>query len=768
MTSHDDFIQQLRATFVIEAQEHVAVVAAGLQKMASPGEAHEPQTLEAMFRAAHSLKGAARAVECVDIETTCQLLEDIFAHWRGHSVQPAQQEVDTLLQTLDTLAVLLAGDMAMLSQPSAALARQREPLRQLAGKTAPCAAAIGMSRFLSAPASDGVQSPAPAALPGGEDAAADTSSTAAHGAKDLQAAATVRVSSVKLESQVELAEDMLPIKIVGAQRLADWQAVAVEVQQWQQEYRRIEGILQQLRHRRDADSPLARIIGFLDWTREYMNAHEQHLTDTVREVRRMQDDAARRIDRLRYGARELFALPFSSIAASFPMMVRDLCREQSKQAQLILRGEAIEVDKRILQEIKDPLLHLLRNAVDHGVEGAMLRRARNKPPVATIVLEVSNAIDQMVRIVLSDDGNGLDAQALRRCAVAAGLLDTDASGQLDDPAAHALAFASGLSTSRAVTTVSGRGLGLAIVREKIEHLGGNVQVHSSAGEGTRFVITLPLHWVAFRGVLVVVGGHRFLIPTTAVRKVIRIRQSDVHTVEGCSVVTLNGQTMPFASVAQVLDLPATPRDEADLITLAVLVQGTQNMALAIDSVEDEREVLLQPLAPPLMRVRHIAAMAVLGSGELVPILNAGDLLRHASRIAPMPAETAAIRESPRSRRTILVAEDSITSRSLLRSILESAGYDVVTAVDGLDAWVKLPGGGFDLLVSDVDMPNLNGFELTRRIRADQRLQALPIILVTTLQQPEDREQGLQAGANAYITKGGFDQNHLIEAIARLV
>ena len=751
--AQDAFLQELRATFAVEAQEHVATMSTQLQVLQQGGQAPSG-AIESMFRAAHSLKGAARTVELTEIEALCQSLEDLFAYWRKHGGSPGPVAQDRLHQAFDALATVLAGGSGALGQPSPVLAQQRQELRRLAMATA---GPTGASLF--APA----RVPAAAVFPAAGTAFAAPPAAPVPDPEPRQDESMVRVAVAKLEAQLRLAEEMLGLKLASAQRMADWQAHAAQLPQWQQAHKRIEADQRELRARAQTDEALARTLEFIDWSAGFVETQAAQMATATRGARRAQDTAVKQIDDLLDNARTLFALPFASVSAPFAKLVRDLCRDQGKQAQLVQRGEQIELDKRILQEIKDPLLHLLRNAVDHGVEPPVQRQQRGKPASATLVLEVSRTEDHKVRIVLSDDGRGFDAAGLRQAAVKAGLLAQDDAARLDEPGAHALVFLSGLSTAAAVTPVSGRGLGLAIVREKVERLGGEVLVHSDAGAGTRFTLTLPARWTAFRGILVEASECRLLVPTAAVQRVARVGQADIRSVEGRRTVAIGGRTLALVELERVLDLPARPRRDAPLRQVVVMGHDEQAIAFAVDAVLDEREVLTKPLGHPLVRVRNIAAAAVLGSGELVPVLHVADLLRSARQL-PRQAGTE---PAPAQQRKVLVAEDSITSRLLLKSILETAGYHVTTAVDGIDAWAKLRSDAFDLLVSDVEMPRLHGFDLTSRVRADRQLAQLPVVLVTALQTPQDEERGWAAGANAYIAKGSFDQNQLLEVIARL-
>jgi two-component system chemotaxis sensor kinase CheA len=307
------------------------------------------------------------------------------------------------------------------------------------------------------------------------------------------------------------------------------------------------------------------------------------------------------------------------------------------------------------------------------------------------------------------------------------------------------------------------------VREKAEKLGGRVSVVSTPGTGTAIRMTLPLTLATFRGVLFRAGQRLFVVPTAQVERVTRYRPQDVQTVEGRETLALNGRAVSLVSLAGVLALPETARagDSPPSTPALVLGSGEQRLAFAVDEVLDEREVLVKRLAKPLIRVRHVAGATVLGSGEVAPILNVSDLLKSA-KSAGAPSRAQPQGQSARvEAKSVLVAEDSITSRMLLKGILESAGYKVKTAVDGMDAYTTLRSERFDVVVSDVEMPRLNGFDLTARIRADRNLASLPVILVTALESREDRERGIDVGANAYLVKSDLDQSNLLEALRRL-
>jgi two-component system chemotaxis sensor kinase CheA len=520
------------------------------------------------------------------------------------------------------------------------------------------------------------------------------------------------------------------------------------------------------------------LVDFFSWSADYLKLLEIK-TSTLEQVAKQDCHAVSKlVDDLLEDSKKLLLLPFSSISAAFPKLVRDLCRDQGKEASLVIHGEDIEIDKRILEEIKDPLVHLLRNCVDHGIEPPAARVANGKPARATIKLAVSHINGNKVQLLLSDDGAGINCEKVKASAIKLGLILPVEAARLEDAEIHALIFQSAVSTSPMITELSGRGLGLAIVREKAMKLGGEVSVQSRDGLGTDFSIIVPAMRATFRGILVEAGGHVFVIPTTQVERVGRARLSDIQTVEGRETINFAGRVLALVLLKDVLKLPVIEQKylpETD-IQFIVLGKGEQRIAFVVDKVMDEQEVLVKPLRKPLSRVRNIAAATVLGSGQVAPILNVDDLLKSArindGNVSRLPVETlsgkAARREAISEARTILVVEDSITSRMLLKGILESVGYKVKTAVDGMEGLTLLRTEKFDLVVSDVEMPRLNGFDLTARIRADKKLESMPVILVTALEKREDREHGIDVGASAYLVKSSLDQSNLLEAVQRLI
>jgi two-component system chemotaxis sensor kinase CheA len=420
--------------------------------------------------------------------------------------------------------------------------------------------------------------------------------------------------------------------------------------------------------------------------------------------------------------------------------------------------------------MKDPLIHILRNCIDHGIEKPTVRRKKHKAPIGTINVAIAQKDGGKVEIVVADDGAGIDVGKVQASAHRLGLASAKSADKLGEREALALIFQSGVSTSPIITDISGRGLGLAIVREKIERLDGTIEIESHPDAGTIFRMVVPLTLAVFRGVLVRAGGQLFVIPLRNIECVVRVAEKDIRTVENRETILFGGQAVSLARLGDVLELPGnnSANEADDTIQAAILGLGLARIAFQVDAVLGEQEVLVKTLGRQLARVRNVAGACVLGTGQVAVVLNVADLMKSAVQqtiagrapIAEQPAETQ--------QRSILVVEDSITSRALLKNILASAGYRVTTAVDGIDGYTALKTATFDLVVSDVEMPRMDGFDLTARIRSDKHLSQLPVVLVTALESREHREHGIDVGANAYIVKSSFDQSNLLEVVGRLV
>lgn len=753
MDREKEFRKRLLATFKDEAIEHVATMSACLSELERmPPIEVQMEVVETVFREAHSLKGAARAVNIAEVESVCQALEGIFAQWKARRINQSRELFDTLHLAVDTVRAAISSlEMEGHGVSAGQLASLVAELERLSSGGPPVVSLEGRGEQKTADFQPGP----PAAKrtsgrPGGQPAPEERISERAF----KESMETVRIPAGRLGSLLAEAEEMLPLKSEASMQ-ADMASELLTV---------AEALKAELARAASRAGGMGASQVTLGEAGRLAGRLEASARALAKSARRYSRELGRMIDGLLEDTKSTMLLPFSSVFEAFPMLVRDISRKKGKEAELVIAGENLEIDRRVLDEIKDPLIHLVRNCVDHGIERPSEREAAGKPRKGRITITVAHADGNTAEVRVADDGSGIDADRVRAAAVKNNIISPEAAKAVGADEALSLIFFSGLSTSPIITDISGRGLGLAIVREKIEGLGGSVSVDSTK-EGTVFSMLLPLTVATFRGVLVGAGGQRFIVPTAGVDRTLRVGKDQLGMAENRETVKIDGEPFSFARLAQVLGLQ--PRQEGGGKTPVLLLSaGSKKIAFGVDEIFGEEDVLVKGLGPQLRRVRNISGAAVLGTGRPVPILNVPDLLRSAVRAgggAPaFKAEPAAAKK-----RSVLVVEDSITSRMLLKNILETAGYDVLTAVDGVDAWTLVKTEKFDILVSDIEMPRMDGFELTRRVRADKALSEMPVVLVTALETREDRERGIEAGANAYMIKSSFNQNNLLEIIGRL-
>ena len=527
-------------------------------------------------------------------------------------------------------------------------------------------------------------------------------------------------------------------------------------------------------------------------------------------------------DELEEGVRTLRLLPLSTIFNMFPRMVRDLAKQQAKQVELMIEGGETRADKRILEEMKDPLMHMIRNAVDHGIETPAEREQRGKPPVATIRLRgyqtASNVIIEVV-----DDGCGLDIDKIKETALRRGIAREDELAIMTANQIHSLIFAPGFSTRTFVTEVSSRGVGLDVVRTNVERLKGSIHVESTPGKGCTLRIQLPTTLATAHVLLIAVDGITYALPVEFVQMARLLPLEEIFCIEGRETILLEGQPISVIPLGDLLQL--SPRQKAlsrvqqtsskteeqgktslreagdqdtsspssnkggkgaetgkldsnsrevspnsgSVARPCIICQvGDESIGLIVDALLDEQDVVLKPQSKLLQRVRNVSGATILGTGEVCMVLNPQDLLKSVRKAHTPVASSDPVADSIDRKKVILLVEDSIATRTQEKRILEAAGYEVVTAVDGMDGFNKLQSRTFDAVISDVQMPNLDGLGLTAKIRQIKEYSDLPIILVTSLAKDEDKRRGAEAGANAYITKSSFNQTLLTETLRRLI
>ncbi len=720
------FHQQFRE----EAAENVRVLQDGLLALETEADAGVRRaTVDRVFRAMHTIKGSARVLGFEPISRVAHALESLLGE-----VRQERRPFDRPLAD----ALLRAGD-ALLALSDAAVAGQAPPLDVEA-----LIASLPVSADAVAPAT----ATAPTAAPANPSAAPPRA-----------ARQTVRVRVDRLDRMLNLAGELVVSQQVLSNHADELRALHAAVERQLQALAQLEAELGRLRfsplQRQALDRPLAaaREAG------AQVSALAQRQAERFCRYTGQYELLVRDLEQEVMAAR---LLPIATVFGGLPRAVRDLALATGKQVSLSLQGEAVELDRKVLEAIADPLLHLVRNAVDHGLEAPDERQAAGKTPQGHLTVRAEAASSE-VRVVVADDGRGIDPQRVREQAARLGIISAESAARLPDHEALELIFAPGFSTASVITDISGRGVGMDVVRQNLAELGGRVEVDSRPGAGTSVTLVLPLTLVTTRILLVGVGHDRFALPASACRGVIWVDRQQVQALEGQPVIEHAGRMVGVLHLAELLGMASAAPVSGVGRTPAVLIGGPQRLvALLADELLDEREVVVKSLGALLASQRRFSGAVQLGDGSLVLLLNPLHLMQPV-RGAPLATPAA----PPRARR-LLVADDSFTTRELIRSILQSAGYEVVVAVDGADALDALRSGPIDLVVSDVEMPRLNGFELVTRIRAEHRLHNLPVVLVTSLASEEHRRRGLEVGAQAYIVKSQFDQQSLLDVVRRLL
>ncbi|MDN7968973.1 hybrid sensor histidine kinase/response regulator [Burkholderia multivorans] len=727
-------------------------------------EAGEPDAaaLEACMRAAHSLKGAARIVGVplgVDIAGR---MEECFVAAQAGTITLSAAHVDVLLAGVDLLVRVGDPHAAPVSPAeidafAAALsgADGAQTMRMpAASPTPPVVASREHDAAANEPAGVSIAVPSPG-VPHTVAEPAQANRTAGAGAMRRVRADTLnRLLSLSGESLVEsrwlkpFAESMLRVK--RAQRDAA---------------RALDMVYEQF-----ADELDAGVLASMNEVRHMLNDLQRSFAERMDEFDRFERRSTHIAEQLYDEALQCRMRPFGDATRAYPRIVRDLARSLGKQVRFSIVGEATQVDRDILDLLDAPLGHLLRNAIDHGVESPEARRARGKPAEASVTLEARHSAGSLLVSVI-DDGPGVDMDALRAAIVRQRLTDDETAARLSDPELLEFLLLPGFSMRDAVTDVSGRGVGLDAVQEMVRSVRGAVRIFNEPGAGMRFVLQLPLTLSVIRSLLVEVGGEPYAFPLAHVRRTLELAHEDIDVLEGQPHFPFDGRRAGLVAAHQLLD--AGEPDASRTSTAVVVVGGEPELyGVAVDRFLGERMLVVQPLDSRLHKIQNIAAGALLENGDPVLIVDVEDLIRSVDKLV-RGGQLAKLTRDPQlahadRRRRVLVVDDSLTVRELERKLLEKRGYDVTVAVDGMDGWNAVRGEAFDLVVTDVDMPRMDGIELVTLIKNDPLLQRVPVMIVSYKDRDEDRRRGLDAGADYYLAKSSFHDEALLDAVHDLI
>ena len=743
-----------------------------------------PDKVEPLMRAAHSIKGAARIVGLDLVVSLAHAMEDVLSAAQHGKLKLTASHIDLLLLGNDILV-----NLASLNAPDIPswLSKEREMVEGLsktlreaeAGKVivpsrngcprAPGTCAAEPKVEISAadrpePGEDphkALRIEMPAEEPAGPQVKPVLAPEEKRAEKTEES--FVRVVTGSLNRLMGLAGECL----VQANLTRPFSTSLLGVKSMHLELTsQLEQIFQSMQRRstgRIAKERLESSLRDLDQIRVLINTHIENFETFSRSLERLADHLYSEVQAIKMR-------PFSDGVVGFPRMVRDLAKELGKKISFQIKGESTRVDRDILEKLEAPLTHLLRNAVDHGIEPPEERIQAAKPMEGSLVLEARHS-SGMLHVSVADDGKGVDVERIRAKIVREGRVSQEIASTMGPGELLDFLFLPGFSTASKVTEVSGRGVGLDVVRSMAEEVGGSVRAHSMPGEGTSFHLHLPLTLSVVRGLLVDIGGQPYAIPLARIDRILETERESLRTLEDKQFYTYENEHIGVVDAGQVLRAVSS-NGTAPEVRIAVISDNLNRYGLVVDAFLGQRELVVIPLDPRLGKVPNISAGAILEDGSPVLILDIDDLVRSIDNLLTQGnllrvEEKGEQKEA--SRKRILVVDDSLTVREVERRLLENRGYEVVVAVDGMDGWNLLQGdSGFDLVISDVDMPRMNGIEFIRKIRQEPTLKGLPVIIVSYKDREEDRINGLNAGANYYLTKSSFHDEGLANAVRDMI
>ncbi|MBO0491620.1 hybrid sensor histidine kinase/response regulator [Pseudomonas sp. Marseille-Q1929] len=743
--------------FSLEADAQTQVLSAGLLALErNPTQADQ---LEACMRAAHSLKGAARIVGVDAGVSVSHVMEDCLVSAQESRLYLQPEHIDALLQGTDLLMrIATPGNTVGPADIEAYVALME---RLLDPSQAPVKAV--------SPPVPPVPEPEPAPIveelpPEPEPAPPVTAEPPRLNRRMTEGGERVlRVTAERLNSLLDLSSKSL----VETQRLKPYLSSMQRLKRIQSQSARaldtLDGQLKTLDLNLEAQEALAD-------TRRLLSEAQALLAEKTAELDEFGWQAGQRAQVLYDTALACRMRPFADVLAGQVRMVRDLGRSLGKQVRLEIEGEKTQVDRDVLEKLEAPLTHLLRNAVDHGIEMPEQRLLAGKPAEGLIRLRASHQAGLLV-LELSDDGNGVDLERLRGTIVDRHLSPLETALRLSEEELLTFLFLPGFSLRDKVTEVSGRGVGLDAVQHMVRQLRGAVVLEQTAGQGSRFHLEVPLTLSVVRSLVVEVGEEAYAFPLAHIERMCDLAPDDIVQLEGRQHFWHEGRHVGLVAASQLLQRPAG-QNPSDTLKVVVIRERDAVYGIAVERFIGERTLVVLPLDDRLGKVQDISAGALLDDGSVVLIVDVEDMLRsvdkllNTGRLERIARRSQQATEAPRKR--VLVVDDSLTVRELQRKLLLNRGYEVAVAVDGMDGWNALRSEDFDLLITDIDMPRMDGIELVTLLRRDSRLQSLPVMVVSYKDREEDRRRGLDAGADYYLAKASFHDDALLDAVMELI
>jgi two-component system sensor histidine kinase and response regulator WspE len=741
--------------FRLEAEAQTQVLNTGLLVLErNPAQADQ---LEACMRAAHSLKGAARIVGLDAGVRVAHVMEDLLEAARQGHVRLQPENIDALLQGSDLLLRIGAeADWAESAGRETIEALVTRLQRRSGEDSRPTQELI---EPVIPPARIPEPPPPPPAEPVQREAETPVPADAASEARDR----VLRVSAERLDHLLDISSKSL----VEFQRIKPLNDALHRLKRLQASASRALDVARESVLDGSLDPQAQAMLGE---ARQLLGECQQMLAGYMADFDEFGWQGGQRAQLLYDAALASRMRPFADVLAGQARMVRDLGRSLGKPVRLDVSGETTQVDRDVLERLEAPLTHLLRNAVDHGIESPQVRQRLGKPEEGVIRLHARHHAG-MLLLELADDGAGVDLERLRDAVVARQFANPETAIRMTEDELLAFLFLPGFSMREQVTEVSGRGVGLDAVQHMVRQLRGSVRMEQRGGQGATFHIEVPLTLSVVRSLVVEVGGEAYAFPLAHIERMTRLQHEDIVQLEGRQHFWHEGRHVGLVSASQILQCAEGKRDEHGIPVVLIRERDTC-YGVAVERFLGERTLVVMPLDPRLGKVQDLSAGALLDDGRPVLILDVEDVLKSVGKLLGSGrlerVDRSGRQGAGAQRKRVLVVDDSLTVRELERKLLAGRGYDVAVAVDGMDGWNALRSEHFDLLITDIDMPRMDGIELVTLVRRDNRLQSLPVMVVSYKDREEDRRRGLDAGADYYLAKASFHDEALLDAVVMLI
>ena len=743
-------MKDLIAIFKVETEDHLITLESGLVKLEK-----DPDDLElvrGLNREVHTLKGSARVFGFSEIQEVAHRIEDIFESVSSRRTVFSSSMTERIFKGLDTIRAILE----KIVQDQEIEVDVSDLCRELEACTAANQARTGTGSQLHEAENKHEQ----LFSPGKEGPAAP-----------VQRDEYIRVPLSRVDKLLYLVGEVVIHRMKSSAKIAQAKRLSKLSREAQKS---IAGLSEAVK--KDPSSKNVEMAKYLSQCAAQIQKLREHTLELHDQVSLEAFHLDPIVDELQARIKEIKMLPLSTIFEGFPRMVRDIASQQGKAVTLVISGEATELDKKVMEGIKTSLIHLLRNCIDHGIEGPDLRAALGKSRNGTIRVSASHEGDNVV-ITVEDDGRGMNIDQIKQTALEKRVVSMDELEAMTDKEVFNLVFMNGYSTSPTITDVSGRGMGLDIVKRDITQLKGRVILDTQKNSGTKFTLILPLTIAILHVLLAKTQSMLFAFPMSSITEIVKVKMKDVSAVGGRMAFSFRDRSTPLVRLSEVLELrqacpepvegekEGKPKEAASVVIVSSL---DRRVGFIIDEIIGEEEVFVKSLGKHLGKVKNVSGAMVMANGEVAVVLDIEDLMAHSALSLQQVAGKRWSPESKPREKRILVVEDAFSTRELEKSILETHGYRVDTAVDGLDALERMTRNKYDLILSDIEMPRMDGFELCRTLKKNQGYRDIPFVIVTGLQKEEDKRQGMEVGAAAYIVKSAFEQANLLDTIDRLV